>query len=158
MIENRRYCPDCDDNTVQLREGRNGFFYGCINYQQGCKFTQAKDAPPAARQLPGGTDAPIGKPVDYSRESLIAQAQTRDAQSRGTAELDEMAAKKGMVSCADIMQQLQARVPGFGTVSVSQLDEAERHHRADVLGEFLSSAVHRMIQPLPYDKNDRSGR
>lgn len=153
MEQNRRYCPKCDDDTVKLRTGPNGFFWGCMNFRsKGCSFTQPKDTPPAARPLPDGS-APSGQPVDYSLESLIAQEQTRDTVPRGTAELNEWAVKRGMASTDEILQQLGSKVPGFGTVAYDQMSVTERHQRAAVLGEYLGNAVRRMIQPLPYDKN-----
>ena len=158
-IENRRYCPKCDDDTVQLIQGANGWFYACLNYRTTrCDFTQSSNAPAMTREA-YKAPASDGEPAAYTLESKVAQAQTRDAQDRATVMLDEFAAKHGMASCAQIEQQLRERIPGFGTVrNPKDLTQAERDQRGAILGEFLAEGIKRMIQPLPYDKADRSQR
>ena len=159
MIENARYCPKCDDDTVRLKNGPNGFFYACTNFNMNrCSFTQGPNEPAQQRQAyqaPAGT----GEPVEYTKESKVAQAQTQDAIQRATDMLDEFASHNGLASCAQIEQQLRDRIPGFGSVrDPKELTDAERAQRGKVLGEFLAEGIKRMIQPLPYDKADRSVR
>ena len=158
-IENRRYCPKCDDNTVTLVNGPKGFFYACSNFRTTrCSFTQSQDAPalhPEGYKAEPGT----GGPVEYSLESNVAQAQTRAAQVHAVTVLDEFASRHGMASCADIEQQLRDRIPGFGSIrDPKTLTDSERAQRGAVLGMFLGEGIKRMLQPLPYDKADRSTR
>jgi hypothetical protein len=156
METQRRYCPECDDDTLQLRSGPKGFFYGCINFTSAarCGVTQATAAEPFHR--PGYNPEPgiLSGPVEYSLESKVAQAQTRHTIHHGITELDLLAAKRGMASCADIDGQLRGEIPGFGK-AYDDLTDEERHAHADVLGPFLATAIRRMINPLPYDKTTR---
>ena len=159
MIENARYCPVCDDNTVKLKNGPNGFFYACTNFRLNrCTFTQGVDVPPEQRKAYQAPDSD-GEPAEYSRVSNVAQAQTRDALERSTAALDEFAAAHGLASCDQITQQLRERIPGYGTIrNPKDLTDDERAQRGLVLGEFMAEGIKHMIQKLPYDPADRSHR
>ena len=157
----RRYCPSCDDVTLILRSTPNGFKYGCMNYTDPaikCKFMQPAGEPEIQPEAYKAAES-TGGPVEYTIESKIAQRQTQDAITIATFRLDEYAAHNGLASCAQIEAQLKERIPGFGTVrNPKDLTQAERDQRGAVLGEFLREGIKRVLQPLPYDKTDRSVR
>lgn len=137
-IENRRYCPNCDDNTMILRMGQFGQFYSCLNRnnpQIKCTFTQPASEQPHYREgvpEPAVTE-PFIPPRTIPQPSQIKMEQ-------GAAEI-EAAAKAH-----------------FGDEWVMKYEDMPDERRLARADYFMALMPKSIFRPLPYNPANRSDR